>query len=100
MSDIPETYACVDCGVNTAPGCKGRAEAHVDLAILGKVEQTIDDQTEMYIVHDRVWKAAKMESWGGCLCIGCLETRLGRRLKPRTSRPIIHSCPCLERRVS
>jgi len=24
-----------------------------------------------------------MEGWGGCLCIGCLEKRIGRRLKPK-----------------
>ena len=24
-----------------------------------------------------------MEPWGGCLCVGCLEKRLGRRLKPK-----------------
>jgi hypothetical protein len=24
-----------------------------------------------------------MEPWGGCLCIGCLEKRLGRKLKPK-----------------
>jgi hypothetical protein len=33
------------------------------------------------MVKDRVWNAAGMEPWGGCLCIGCLETRLGRRLR-------------------
>ena len=24
-----------------------------------------------------------MEPWGGCLYVGCLEARLGRRLKPK-----------------
>jgi hypothetical protein len=38
--------------------------------------------TEYYGVDSRVWKAAGMEPNGGCLCIGCLEQRLGRRLWP------------------
>ena len=37
---------------------------------------------EYYMVHDNVWKAAGMEPEGGCLCIGCLEERLGRMLTP------------------
>jgi hypothetical protein len=24
-----------------------------------------------------------MEPFGGCLCVGCLEKRLGRKLKPK-----------------
>jgi hypothetical protein len=24
-----------------------------------------------------------MEPYGGCLCIGCLERRIGRKLKPK-----------------
>jgi hypothetical protein len=34
-------------------------------------------------VRDHVWKKAGMEPFGGCLCIGCLERRLGRKLKPK-----------------
>ena len=30
-----------------------------------------------------VWKAADMDDQGGCLCIGCLEKRLGRTLTPK-----------------
>jgi hypothetical protein len=36
----------------------------------------------VYIVHDHVWKAAGMEPWGGVLCVGCIEQRIGRRLTP------------------
>ena len=36
--------------------------------------------TEWYDVHDQVWAAAGMAPYGGCLCIGCLEARLGREL--------------------
>jgi hypothetical protein len=35
--------------------------------------------SEYYMVDDRVWLDAGMEHHG-FLCIGCLETRLGRRL--------------------
>ena len=35
--------------------------------------------TEYYVVHDHVWEAARAPAVG-YLCIGCLETRLGRQL--------------------
>ena len=61
---------CVDCGIDTIPhtgkrGClqKGRCE--------------------WYMVHKAVWAKAGMEHYGGYLCIGCLERRLGRMLRPR-----------------
>ena len=42
----------------------------------------LDDQSEVYHLRDAVWKAAGMAPFGGCLCIGCLEKRLGRQLRP------------------
>src|SRR5262245_59749408 len=41
---------------------------------------------EVYMVHDHLWEAAGMAPDGGFLCIGCLETRLGRRLAPADFR--------------
>jgi hypothetical protein len=47
--------------------------------------ETLSDEpgvpTEWYDVHDHVWAAAGMAPYGGCLCIGCLEVRLGRKLR-------------------
>ena len=42
------------------------------------------------MVHNSVWAKAGMDRDGGYLCIGCLERRLGRMLRPRdfTSAPI------------
>ena len=43
---------------------------------------------EWYMVRDEVWAAAGMDTGAiplggrGFLCMGCLETRLGRRLLP------------------
>jgi hypothetical protein len=34
------------------------------------------------MVHDELWAQAGMEPFGGWLCVGCLERRLGRRLVP------------------
>jgi hypothetical protein len=34
-----------------------------------------------YLVEDAVWAASGLKPDGGKLCIGCLERRLGRRLK-------------------
>jgi hypothetical protein len=85
---MPESYDCVDCGYNTQPGCSTRAEAQAIAKAAheaGKpwdIPMRIGSQTECYLVHDHVWQKAGMEPMGGCLCIGCLEKRLGRRLYP------------------
>ena len=34
------------------------------------------------MVHDELWAQAGMDKLGGCLCVGCLERRIGRRLVP------------------
>ena len=83
-----ESWCCVDCGVNTAPGCSTRAEVEAAYNDRNRQDEgigvlTAGEETEMYHVRDRVWKAAGMEPLGGCLCIGCLEERLGRKLKPK-----------------
>jgi hypothetical protein len=39
---------------------------------------TFSDRSEVYMVKPAVWKAAGMADFDGCLCIGCLETRIGR----------------------
>jgi hypothetical protein len=48
--------------------------------------ETLPDEpgagAEFYMVDSRLWAGAGMEPNGGCLCIGCLERRLGRRLLP------------------
>jgi hypothetical protein len=82
--DIPESWNCVDCGVNTAPGCLARPEVKKGIEALGhrwSCVQVIDDRTEMYTVRAAVWERAG--NVGGCLCIGCLEKRLGRKLRPK-----------------
>ena len=80
----PENWLCVDCSVNTAPGFLPRIEKEQAFnAGHESVEEYVDDQSEVYMVRVAVWEAAGMEPFGGCLCIGCLEQRLGRRLKPK-----------------
>jgi hypothetical protein len=85
---VPESCCCVDCGFNTAPSLLNRAEMEAAIEALGGnyeegVPQTWDDRMEVYAVRAAVWKKARMEPYGGCLCIGCLEERLGRRLRPK-----------------
>jgi hypothetical protein len=80
---IPESWNCTDCGVNTAPGMKNRVQTETALIIGTSAEQEINEQSEVYTVKPKVWKAASMEDFGGCLCIGCLEKRLGRFLTPK-----------------
>ena len=87
----PESWCCIDCGANTAPGCLNRAALENAVKALGKlwetdaasVKQTIDDQSEVYMVRAVVWKQTGVAPMGGCLCIACLEQRIGRRLRPK-----------------
>jgi hypothetical protein len=84
VGDLPESWNCVDCGVNTAPGFLSRAEMEKAFAAGKKsVDQHIDGRSEVYTVRNAVWEEARMKPMGGCLCVGCLEKRLGRRLRPK-----------------
>jgi hypothetical protein len=42
------------------------------------------DLGEDYYVHDELWRTYGVE---GMLCIGCLETRMGRKLTPDDFKP-------------
>jgi hypothetical protein len=80
---ISESHCCVDCGYNTLPGCPTRAEAEEVYAAGNVPTMTFDMRSEAYIVHDHVWaKAGMAPGYSGCLCVGCLEQRIGRRLRP------------------
>jgi hypothetical protein len=80
---VPESWRCIDCNFDTAPGCWTLAQWRASVSVLSRtdeIEQTFDDRTEVYILKRRVWKATGVKPDGGCLCIGCVESRLGRRL--------------------
>ena len=80
----PVSWLCVDCGFKTAPGFESRIEMYFSVTLItGGVLERVDDQSEVYHVREAVWKEAKMDGFGGCLCIGCLEKRIGRTLKPK-----------------
>jgi len=87
---MPESWHCIDCGMNTAPGLLNRAEMEIAIQELSDrwkkgeaVPQHITKESEVYTVRKMVWKKAGMEVMGGCLYIGCLEKPIGRRLKPK-----------------
>ena len=81
---VPESWCCVDCGVNTFPGAPTREEAERQVAATGEYQIVVreDAGAEVYTVHLHVWEKTELGDWGGCLCIGCLEKRIGRRLMP------------------
>jgi hypothetical protein len=83
QDNIVESWLCVDCGVNTHPGCPDGPQIRIDLALKGSSEFKFDRQTEVYHVRDSVWKQSGMRPWQGCLCVGCLEKRIGRQLTPK-----------------
>jgi len=75
---MPESWRCIDCGINTAPGHLAREQMEQSLAWADEgVTPTYNELTEIYAVKAQIWKAAGMTPLGGCLCIGCLERRLG-----------------------
>jgi hypothetical protein len=39
--------------------------------------------TEYYMIKDSLWRKVGMKPNGGCLCVGCIESRLGRKLKAK-----------------
>ena len=83
QDNIVESWLCVDCGVNTLPGCPSGPELRIDIALKGASGVSFDHHTEVYAVKDSIWKQSGMRPWSGCLCVGCLEKRLGRQLRPR-----------------
>jgi hypothetical protein len=84
-SNDPEGWNCIDCGYNTGPGMptKGDLERAFKVEGRDKINAYINADTEAYYVKPSVWRAAKIGEDGGCLCIGCLEKRVGRKLKFR-----------------
>jgi hypothetical protein len=78
---VSESWLCVDCGFNTAPGFLTRKQTDVAFIIHGVAKAYSTWDQEVYCLKDEVWRATGLEAWGGCLCIGCLEKRIGRRLK-------------------
>jgi hypothetical protein len=84
---IPDSYICVDCGMDTWPGHKRRAESEQAwrrAKAIGRGWRTLTftPETEVYYVHPHVWEKSGVGFWSSCLCIGCLESRIGRRLQP------------------
>jgi hypothetical protein len=63
-----KSWCCVDCGATIEN-------------LVGK--DTPVYRPEAYTVRNSVWNAAGMELMGGCICVGCLEKRLRRRVRPR-----------------
>jgi hypothetical protein len=41
----------------------------------------VDARNERYMVIDETWRQSGLGPHDGVLCVGCLETRLGRQLK-------------------
>jgi hypothetical protein len=95
QDNIVESWLCVDCGVNTHPDGLDGPSLRIEIALRGGDVDAVQDDiywrwrcssradTEIYSVHRKVWKQAGMREWSGCLCIGCLEQRLGRKLRRR-----------------
>jgi hypothetical protein len=101
QDNITESWLCIDCGVNTHPGTLSGPEMRIALALNGEVDVHHTEECEVYSVRNTVWKQAGMKPWGGCLCVGCLEKRIGRRLRPkdfdRHDAEVWARLPCTDR---
>jgi hypothetical protein len=102
QDNIVESWLCIDCGVNTSPGSHSGPEVRAHFATGAQtLKLRYGTDTEIYDVNDDIWEAAGMRPWQGCLCIGCLEKRIGRRLRRRDfsqyDREIWAPVPCTER---
>jgi hypothetical protein len=81
-----DSHLCIDCGFNTAPGYPTRAELESKYAGIGRpaeVEACIDSNSEVFMLREKVWAETGVAGYGGCLCVGCVEKRIGRTLKPK-----------------
>jgi hypothetical protein len=78
--NAPVSWCCIDCGYNTAPGFATRVEIQQGFKKADSIQQSVDEQSELYRVHPWVWEKAGLADDGGCLCIGCLERRIERPL--------------------
>lgn len=113
----PETWNCIDCGINTHPGALSRERMEKAYALSKVIHSdsihttTYGENTEVYMVKDAVWKAAGMNAGmgglgdqngdSGCLCIGCLENRIGRTLMPKDfKKHALNLTPGTERLLS
>jgi hypothetical protein len=60
-SGISKTWACIDCGVNTAPGCPNAAQVAMAFktAVLNPsaARPTFGEDSEIYVRKPAVWKA-------------------------------------------
>jgi hypothetical protein len=103
QDNIVESWLCIDCGMNTAPGHPSGPEIRVAFTMNPKASLSLPltCETEIYDVKDAIWSQAGMRPWNGCLCIGCLEKRLGRKLRPKDfsshDKKTWADFPCTER---
>ena len=79
---IPDSWECEDCGMDTAPGFPAAAQLVEEISRNPdwSWSLTFDESCEVYYVKPTVWAKADAK---GCLCIGCLEDRIGRRVRPK-----------------
>lgn len=99
---VPYSWECVECGMNTAPGC---TNARQMLKAFGRGEDAIqefDDRTEVYCLRASLWEIATNGNTREILCIGCVESRIGRRLRPKdfSSRNELNLVPGTDRLIS
>jgi hypothetical protein len=80
---IDTHYFCQDCGMDTQPGHPAGAEIEAAVAAGVGFDFVITSNHELYMLRQSVWDRTGLSGWGGVLCVGCCERRIGRSLKPK-----------------
>ena len=95
---IPESWECEDCGMDTAPGFMN-AKQVLDAFVRGKdASMRPNKNCEVYQLKHALWKTVTNGHARAVLCIGCVEQRLGRKLRPKDFQDnALKLLPCTER---
>jgi hypothetical protein len=62
VGDRTDSWACVDCGVNTAPGIPNAKRIRLEVAAFGSITVKIDENSEVYRIKPRVVVGVKCAS--------------------------------------
>lgn len=66
MTNAADHWICVVCKRQTAPDFP-----------------KVTNRAEVYMILNSVWAEAKITDIRSCLCVGCLEERIARKLQPK-----------------
>jgi hypothetical protein len=76
-SGVTESWLCIDCGVNTAPGCSTRAEVEAvpkKRKVVGQMQ--FNGKSEVYTVRAAVWGKTCLKRLAAVYALAALRSAL------------------------